>query len=75
VLCSAPSIETMQTCMYDRGKDCLLKSSGVTGERNVIVIWTLPPTSMVKVLSVEVYSKDVCSTFGIEPSGPGLPSH
>ena len=39
--------------------DWRIRSVGVIGERNVMFISTTPATSMMKVLLVEVYSKEV----------------
>lgn len=48
-----------------------MRSSGTTGERNVTFISTLPATSNVNMLLVEVYSKDFWFTF--EPTSSGAP--
>lgn len=50
-----PSIDHTSTCMYEKTNDCRLKSLGANGERKVIFMETLPSTSMVNMLFVEVY--------------------
>ncbi len=44
-------------------------SSGYTGDRNTTVMSTLPATSKVKMLLVDVYSRESWLTW----AGPGAP--
>ena len=57
--CVPPSIDATVTLRNDPMTDCRRISVGVTGDRNVTFIATLPATFITKVDLVDVYSKFV----------------
>jgi hypothetical protein len=58
--------------MYETGREDLFRSSGTTGDKKETFSSTFPSTSRVKILFVDVYSKDFWLT--VEPTSFGSPN-
>jgi hypothetical protein len=64
-----PSADSTWTSRYEKTEDCNFRSVGVIGDKKVTTIFTLPPTSNLKMLLVDVYSSDVCLAFSTPEFG------